>query len=169
MAIADRPQVSLLFYETEGWGPGYLSIRGRARVDESANDAVNEGTQQHDTAARWLTEQLNGSRRVGRPSQSLNAFLRILDPPALSRRRCRRRRPGERVTDWLAASAAWVPEPGPGYVRILGALVSSYDIRGNLVPDAALAALAIEHGASILSADTALARLREVAWENPVS
>ena len=39
-AIADRPQVSLLFHEVDGPGPRYLSFRGRARVDPSANDAV---------------------------------------------------------------------------------------------------------------------------------
>jgi hypothetical protein len=40
VAIADRHRVSLLFYETDGPGPRYLSIRGRARVDESTNDKV---------------------------------------------------------------------------------------------------------------------------------
>ncbi len=39
-AIADRPQVSLLFHETDGPGPLYLSFRGRARVDPAANDKV---------------------------------------------------------------------------------------------------------------------------------
>jgi hypothetical protein len=42
-AIADHPQVSLLFYESGGPGPRYLSFSGRARVDPSANDAVYEG------------------------------------------------------------------------------------------------------------------------------
>jgi hypothetical protein len=39
-AIADRPQVSLLFYESDGPGPRYLSLQGRAHVDPSADDAV---------------------------------------------------------------------------------------------------------------------------------
>ncbi len=39
-AIAERPQVSLLFFEVDGPGPRYLSIRGRAHVDPSANDEV---------------------------------------------------------------------------------------------------------------------------------
>ncbi len=39
-AIAERPQVSLLFYEPDGPGPRYLSLQGRAHVDPAANDAV---------------------------------------------------------------------------------------------------------------------------------
>jgi hypothetical protein len=51
-AIAQRPQVTFLFYEVDGPGPRYLSIRGRAHVDPSANDAVYdhmiEGEQKQD-------------------------------------------------------------------------------------------------------------------------
>jgi hypothetical protein len=43
-AIADRPQISLLFYEPESPGVKYLTFRGRARVDPSANDEVYENS-----------------------------------------------------------------------------------------------------------------------------
>jgi hypothetical protein len=42
-SIADRPKVTLLYYDPEGPGAAYLSVRGRARVDETANDAVYAG------------------------------------------------------------------------------------------------------------------------------
>jgi hypothetical protein len=41
--IAERPQVSLLYYAADGPGPKYLSFQGRARVEPSANDEVYEG------------------------------------------------------------------------------------------------------------------------------
>lgn len=41
-------------------------------------------------------------------------------------------------------------------------------ITGNLVPDAQLAALAIEHGVPLVSADTDFARFDEVRWINPL-
>jgi uncharacterized protein len=72
------------------------------------------------------------------------------------------------VSDWLAAPAAWVPGPGPDYGQILGDLVRRHDVRGNLVPDAQLAALAIEHGVEVCSADTDFARFPEVRWTNPL-
>ena len=72
------------------------------------------------------------------------------------------------MADWLSAEAAWVPEPAAGYAAILGDLVVRHDVRGNLVPDAQLAALALEHGLTICSADTDFARFTEVRWENPL-
>ncbi len=86
------------------------------------------------------------------------AFPRPLDPPVA----------WERVTDWLAAPVAWIPQPGPEYARVLGELITSHEIRGNLVPDATLAALAVEHGLTICSADTDFARFTEASWHNPL-
>jgi predicted nucleic acid-binding protein len=68
--------------------------------------------------------------------------------------------------DWLSAPAAWIPTPGPGHAQLLGELVTRHEIRGNLVPDAQLAALALEH---VCSADADFARFTEVRWENPIA
>jgi uncharacterized protein len=126
--------------------------------------AVNKRTPQHQRAAAWLTEQLNGPQRVGLPWQSLTAFLRISTYPRAFERPLAPATAWERVTDWLSAPVAWVPHPGPEYARILGELVTTYEIRGNLVPDAQLAALAIEHGVPVCSNDTDFARFRELHW-----
>jgi len=130
--------------------------------------AVDERSTHHRRAKAWLTEQLNGPRRVGLPWQSLAAFLRIathprafehpLDPPTA----------WQLVTNWVEAPAAWVPEPGPDYARLLGALVVGHEVRGNLVPDAVLAAIALEHGIPVCSADTDFARFTEIQWINPL-
>jgi predicted nucleic acid-binding protein len=110
--------------------------------------AVHRGADRHDAARDWLTEQLNGSRRVGIPLSPATAW--------------------ERATDWLASPVAWIPEPGPEHARILGDLITRHDIRGGLVPDAMLAALAIEHGLTLCSTDTDFARFSELRWENPL-
>jgi predicted nucleic acid-binding protein len=72
------------------------------------------------------------------------------------------------VARWLETPVAWIPSPGPDYQRILGELITNHDIRGNLVPDAALAALAIENGVPVLSADTDFARFKGLHWHNPL-
>jgi uncharacterized protein len=131
--------------------------------------AIHKRAHQHEQAAEWLTEQLNGPRRVGLPWQSISAFLRIATHPRAFQRPLDPTTAWERVTDWLTAPVAWIPQPGPEYGRILGELVATYGVRGNLVPDAALAALAIEHGVPLASTDTDFARFREVRWENPLS
>ncbi len=130
--------------------------------------AVHQGAPQHDAAAEWLTEQLNGPRRVGLPWQSLAAFLRIATHPRAFQRPLAPATAWERVADWLAAPVSWIPEPGPEYPRILGELITTHDVQGNLVPDAQLAALAIEHGLTLCSADTDFARFSGLRRLNPV-
>jgi predicted nucleic acid-binding protein len=74
-----------------------------------------------------------------------------------------------RIGDWLSAPVAWIPQPGPEHARLVGELVVRHDVRGNLVPDAQLAALALEHGVTVCSTDTDFARFREVRWHNPLT
>jgi toxin-antitoxin system PIN domain toxin len=130
--------------------------------------AVHERAEQHEQAAAWLTTRLNGARRVGFPWQSISAFLRISTHPRAFERPLDPTTAWDRVTDWLSASVAWLPEPGAEYRRIFGELITTYDVHGNLIPDAALAALAIEHGVPLISTDTDFARFRELRWENPL-
>ena len=131
--------------------------------------AVHKRADRHDQAVAWMTEKLNGGIRVGFPWQSIIAFLRISTHPRAFQRPLDSSSAWERVTDWLSAPVSWVPEPGPEYPRILGELIQSYGLGGNMVPDAALAALAIEHGVTLMSTDTDFARFRELRWENPLS
>lgn len=130
--------------------------------------AIHQGADQHDAASAWLTEQLNGPRRVGFPWQSIAAFLRISTHARAFQRPLSPATAWKRVEDWMAAPVAWIPEPGPEYSRILGELITTHDVRGNLVPDATLAALAIEHGVTLCSTDTDFARFRTLRWEDPL-
>ena len=130
--------------------------------------AVHERAEQHEHATAWMTEKLNGAVRVGFPWQSINAFLRISTHPRAFQRPLDPATAWERVADWLAAPVAWVPQPGPAYQRIFGELIGTHQVRGNLIPDAALAALAVEHGVTLASTDTDFARFRGLRWENPM-
>jgi uncharacterized protein len=130
--------------------------------------AVNERADQHRAAAAWLTERLNGARRVGFPWPTIAAFLRIATHPRAFDRPLSAATAWERVVDWLAAPVAWTPGPGPEHQRILGDLITSHDVRGNLVPDAILAALAIEHGLTLCSTDADFGRFRGLRWEDPL-
>ncbi len=130
--------------------------------------AVDERAVHHHAAVGWLSKQLNGSRRVGLPWQSLAAFLRVATHPRAFPRPLAPATAFDIVTSWLAAPVAWIPQPGPEYARILGQLVVTDDVRGNLAPDAMLAALAIEHGVTLYSTDTDFARFKDLSWENPL-
>jgi uncharacterized protein len=130
--------------------------------------AVNESADRHEAAAAWLTAQLNGRRPVGIPWQSLGAFLRIATHPRAFARPLEAATAWARVIDWIEAPAAWVPQPGPMHAELLGRLIAEHDVRGNLVPDAQLMALALEHGLTVCSSDEDFARFREGRWRNPL-
>lgn len=130
--------------------------------------AADERSPHHGPAAEWIEERLNGPRRVGLPWQSLAAFLRIATHPRAVARPLTPSEGWRQVEDWLAAPAAWVPIPGPAHAELLGELIVGHEVSGNLVPDAQLAALAIEHGLTVCSADTDFARFPDVRWHNPL-
>lgn len=123
----------------------------------------------HHPARVWLQDALNGTQRVGIPWVSLLAFARIATHPRALRDPLTAAEAWTFVDDWLDAPAVWVPAPGRGHRSILGRLLRDLDLRANLVSDAALAALCIEHGLQIVSADSDFARFTEITWLNPVA
>jgi toxin-antitoxin system PIN domain toxin len=131
--------------------------------------AVDAESRSHAAARDWLAQQLNGDQRVGLPWQSLGAFLRIVTRLGISRRPLEPDAAWAQVEDWLACDVAWVPTPTPRHTEILGELIKRYQLRGNLIPDAQLAALAIEHGVEVCSADTDFARFTALRWVNPLA
>jgi hypothetical protein len=130
--------------------------------------AVDEASPFHTAAAGWLADRLNGPRRVGLAWQTLGAFLRISTHPRAAEHPLSPDEAWSYVEEWLAAEVVWVPGPTERHAGVLGSLVAAYQLRGNLVSDAQLAALAIEHGLTLCSADTDFARFREIRWENPL-
>ena len=131
--------------------------------------ATDGSSPYHGTARPWLESQLNGPRRVGLPWLSLWAFVRISTNPRATHRPLTPVQAWSMVEAWVDAPAAWVVEPGPGHREILGRLLVERDIRAGLVTDAVLAALCIEHGLTIVSADSDFARFTDITWLNPVA
>jgi len=131
--------------------------------------AVDEASAFHSRASHWLTDRLNGPSRTGLPWQSLLAVQRIVTATRILDRPLSAAQAWSLVTDWLAAPSAWIPTETERHREVLGDLVERYQVTGNLVPDANLAALAIEHGVPVASADTDFARFLEVRWINPLA
>ena len=73
------------------------------------------------------------------------------------------------MKQWLAAPICWVPAATERTAEILGGIVQQTDARGNLVTDAQLAALALEHGLAVVSLDSDFARFPGVRWINPLA
>jgi toxin-antitoxin system PIN domain toxin len=131
--------------------------------------AVADDSSFHGSAKAWIEEALNGTRRVALPWMSLTAFVRIATHPRALRNPLSPRDAWAYVDEWLEAPTAWIPAPGRFHREILGRLVRDLDLRANLVADAALAALCIEYGLEMVSADSDFARFSEISWLNPVA
>ena len=131
--------------------------------------AVDADSTQHERAADWLSDQLNGDQRVGLPWQSLTAFVRIATHPRATQAPLTPLEAWRFIVGWLAVPVVWTPVPTEQHAAVLGGLMSTYRLAGNLVPDGHLAALAIEHGLELASADTDFARFTELKWINPLA
>jgi len=124
---------------------------------------------QHKRAEAWLSERLNGVARVGLPWASLLAFLRVSTSRRLLERPLAVTDAWGQVRDWLACDPTWTPTPTDRHADILGRLLVEPAVTGNIVHDADLAALAIEHGLELCSADGDFARFAGLRWSNPLA
>jgi uncharacterized protein len=75
----------------------------------------------------------------------------------------------KQVRAWLASESAWVPQPTERHADLLGELLALPGVHGNLVPDAHLAASAVEHGLTLCSTDGDFARFQGLRRLNPIS
>jgi len=131
--------------------------------------ATDKSSRFYDAAAGWLKQQLTGSRRVGLPWQVLVAFLRLSTNARVWRSPLSPEQAWGQVEEWLSTGVAWIPAPTDRHAEVLRSLVLGYHVRADLISDAELAALAIEHGLTVYSADTDFARFREIEWVNPLA
>lgn len=131
--------------------------------------AVNASAPQHAAARLWLDERLSGPVRVGLPWPSVLAFLRLVTNPRVFERPLGMADAWSQAKSWLGSAPAWVPMPTPRHAEILAQLLAGSGVHGNLVPDAHLAALAIEHGLELNSTDGDFARFAGLKWRNPLA
>lgn len=124
---------------------------------------------QHERARQWLDDQLNGAAPVGLPWASLVAFLRLVTNPRVFERPESIADAWRQVLAWLDCETAWIPQPTERHAGLLGELLAISGVHANLVPDADLAALAMEHGLMLCSADSDFARFPNLRWLNPLA
>jgi toxin-antitoxin system PIN domain toxin len=122
----------------------------------------------HAAAKSWLDRQLSGSTAVGFPWTTLLGYLRLATHTRLFTPQITMATAWDRVSAWLACDVAWIPLPTERHAEVLGALLAEPGVHGNLVPDAHLAALAVEHGLTLCSTDGDFARFRRLRWQNPL-
>jgi toxin-antitoxin system PIN domain toxin len=131
--------------------------------------AANRAAPEHARARAWLDARLNGSVPVGLPWPALMAFVRLASNPAILRHPASPAEAWRQVDEWLACEPSWTPLPGDKHRAIVGGFLKASWMTSRLVPDAHLAALAIEHGLTLQSTDGDFARFAGLKWENPLA
>lgn len=129
--------------------------------------AVNEAAAHHAQARAWLDKALGGDEVVGFPWTVLLAFIRLTTHPAVFSRPLEAEQALAIVRVWLDQSTARTVDPTGRHFELLASLLADAGTAGNLVVDAHLAALAIEHDATLVTFDADFGRFRGLRVERP--
>lgn len=130
--------------------------------------AYREEAEEHGAAKEWLEQLLNGSERVGLSWVVISGFVRLIThrsvshipmPPAVAI---------DTVKDWFELPHVVIVHPGPEHLSLLRANLDATGVGGNLVTDAHIAAIAMEHQAEVHSNDSDFARFPGLMWRNPL-
>jgi len=123
----------------------------------------------HLPAKTWLNALLQGDKEIGLPWAVLVGFVRIATNPRALTNPFTLDAALQQVGEWLALPGVRVLHPTPGHERYFAELCRASKATGNLVTDAHLAALAIEHDCELASNDADFARFPGLRWVNPLT
>lgn len=130
--------------------------------------AADTSSTRNVAARAWFEGALSGNETVGLPWVVLLAFVRLTTRAAAFARPLTPATAMDIVDGWLASPTVTVPAPGRRHAAILRELLDGTGTGGNLVTDAHLAALAIEHGAELCSCDADFSRFPGLRWVDPL-
>ena len=130
--------------------------------------AYDQASPHHARALEWLEHRLSGTETFGFAWVGLLAFIRLVTNARVFADPMTTAEALDRVDAWLAQPCVTVLHPGQRHAALLRDLLRSTGTAGNLTTDAHLAALAIEHGAELCSADADFSRFAGLRWTNPL-
>ena len=129
--------------------------------------AYREDTPEHASCRQWLEAVLGGVEAFALSELVLSGFLRVVTHPRVF---ALPSPPDEalKFANVIRSQPHCVSvRPGPRHWEIFSRLYRDAETRGNLIPDADFAALAIEHGCEWITLDRDFARFRGLRWSRP--
>ena len=130
--------------------------------------AYNPRSADHEASRRWLEASLSGTELVRFAWVTIWAFIRIATSPRVFEQPLSIAEADTIVSSWLAQPAAGMLEPGDRHWELLRRLLTEGQASGPLAMDAALAAIALEHGATLHTTDRDFTRFDGLSWINPL-
>jgi toxin-antitoxin system PIN domain toxin len=131
--------------------------------------AYSAAARLHVRARAWWQDLLGGEEPVGLPWHVSVSFVRLMTSTALHRSPWTADQAIAAIEAWHACPNTLVIDPGPRHLALLRALLAEAGAAGNLTTDAHLAALAIEHNATLHSNDADFGRFSGLRWVNPLA
>lgn len=131
--------------------------------------AVNTDSRFHDRSRDWWTAALNGEESVGLSWLTLLAFLRVSTHPQLFPRPLAVDQALSAIEGWLGSPVVRLLHPTERHPQVMRSLLHHGGASGDLVNDAHIAALALEFGGVVYSADADFGRFDIVRWVNPLT
>ena len=129
--------------------------------------AINRDSVHYETALDWWAEALQGDEPIGLPWTVLLGFLRLTTNPAIFPEPLDAEMAFARVDTWLGLDQTRLVQETEDHWHILPELLFETGPAGNLTTDAHLAALAISHGATLVSFDNDFSRFSRLRWQSP--
>jgi hypothetical protein len=123
----------------------------------------------HQKSLTWLERTFSGAEAVGLPWQSISAFLRVITNRRLSGTRVSVEQALQIVDEWLGLPLTQVLVPGDDHWSVLRRMIEEGSATGPLISDAQIAALTVEYGGVLYTADRDFARFPGLRWKNPLS
>jgi len=130
--------------------------------------AVDADSPHHDPARRWMEKVLSGHETVGLAWIAVLAFLRLTTSAVVMQKPLSGDQALAYVDEWMQQPCVRPVSPGNNHWPILRNLLRDSGTAANLTSDAHLAALAIEHGATVYSADNDFRRFAGIEHVNPL-
>ena len=130
--------------------------------------AHREDAPGHDAYREWLETTINAESAFGLSDLVVSGFLRVVTHPRVFARPSSLSDAMEFAEALRGCSNRVAVSPGPEHWRIFGRLCREADAKGNLVPDAFFAALAIERGCEWITTDRDFARFAGLRWRHPL-
>jgi len=122
----------------------------------------------HAEYLRWLEDTANGDRAFGMSELVLSGFLRVVTHPRIFSPTSTMEQALAFVSSLRGRPNCVIASPGQRHWDIFVRLCRGSGAKGNLVPDAYLAALAIEHGSEWITTDRDFARFPGLSWRHPL-
>ncbi|HET8928208.1 MAG TPA: type II toxin-antitoxin system VapC family toxin [Microbacterium sp.] len=130
--------------------------------------AVDADARHHDAARRWLDAAISGADTVLLPWVCALAFLRLTTNPRVYEEPLTVDEAIDIVAGWMRQPAVITPEPAAGHLERVREMLRDTGTGGNLVTDAHLAAMALQHRATVVTFDSDFARFPGVEWMRPL-